>query len=122
MSEPRGEDPARTELARHLYWADDPGRRRAGTAALREDLLEFAAKLRTDERLLIPLGEPYLDAPSPLKRRVKYLVFRLLRPVTRRYDRLLAEQTDLTVRLAERVGELEREVARLREGPEEAGR
>jgi hypothetical protein len=115
MAEPTSDDPAAASLERHLYWADVPGARRAGgTSEVREEMLEFAAKMRTDERLVVPLGEPNISSTSPLKGRVKYALFRLLRPVTWRYDRLLADQTELSIRLAERVIDLEREVERLR--------
>lgn len=115
MADRHPDDPAEASLQRHLYWADVPGARRAGgTKDVREALLEFAAKMRTDERLLIPLGEHNLNSPSSWKRKLKYALFRLLRPITWRYDRLLADQTELTIELAERVIDLEHELDRLR--------
>jgi hypothetical protein len=75
--------------------------------------------MRTDERLVVPLGEQNLASTSVAKGKVKYVLYRLLRPVTWRYDRLLADQTELSVRLAERVIDLEHEVQRLREKVED---
>jgi hypothetical protein len=115
MADATSDDDAAASLERHLYWADVPGARRAGgTPEVREEMLEFAAKMRTDERLVVPLGERNLASTSAAKGKVKYLLYRVLRPVTWRYDRLLADQTELSIRLAERVIDLEREVERLR--------
>ncbi|HSL10248.1 MAG TPA: hypothetical protein VLA82_02905 [Actinomycetota bacterium] len=115
MADPTSDDDAAASLERHLYWADVPGARRSGgTPEVREEMLEFAARMRTDERLVVPLGEQNLASTSVAKGRLKYLVFRVLRPVTWRYDRLLADQTELSIRLAERVVDLEHEVERLR--------
>jgi hypothetical protein len=109
------QDPAYLALSRALYWAEEVGQRQEiGTKDVRERMLEFTSQMRTDERLLIPLGEPNLWSPTPWKRKVKYALFRLLRPITWRYDRLLADQTELSVRLAERVIELESELDHLR--------
>ena len=115
MADMSSGDDAAASLERHLYWADVPGARRTGgTSEVREEMLEFAAKMRTDERLVVPLAERNLASTSAAKGKVKYLLYRALRPVTWRYDRLLADQTELSIRLAERVLDLEREVERLR--------
>ena len=122
MADLTGDDDAAASLERHLYWADVPGARRlGGTPEVREEMLEFAAKMRTDERLVVPLGERNLASRSAAKGKVKYLLYRVLRPVTWRYDRLLADQTELSIRLAERVIDLEHEVERLRTAIEDAG-
>jgi hypothetical protein len=120
MADPTSDDAAAASLERHLYWADVPGARRSGgTPEVREEMLEFAAKMRTDERLVVPLGERNLTSTSAAKGKLKYFLYRLMRPVTWRYDRLLADQTELSVRLAERVIDLEHEVQRLREKVED---
>jgi hypothetical protein len=111
------DDPAALALARAVYWAGGRGSDEAdggGTRLVREKLMEFAWLRRTDEQRLIPLGEPHLGASSRWKRRTKYLFFRVLRFMTARYDRLLADQADLTVALSERVIELENHIADLR--------
>jgi len=109
-------DPGYVALGRHLYWAQESGSRyEVGTKQVREELLEFVAQMRTNERLLIPLGEPHLWARTPWKRWAKYAMFRFSRFGSRRYDRLLGDGMDLTVSLAERVIELEGELEVLRD-------
>ncbi len=108
------EDEGYLSLVRHLYWSQEAGARpQAGTRQVREQMLEFVAKMRTDERAATPLGEPHLAAPTPLRRKVKYALFRGGRFATRRYDRLLGDAMDLTVALSERVLELEHQVEEL---------
>ena len=114
MTTPEHHDDSYLALSRQLYWAQGAGARpQAGTKQVREQMLEFVANMRTDERLPIPLGEPHLAALTPWKRRLKYLTFRTGRFATRRYDRLIGDAMDLTVALAERVIELEAEIATL---------
>jgi hypothetical protein len=114
MTTPEREDDAYLALSRSLYWSQETGARpQAGTKHVREQMLEFVANMRTDERMPIPLGEPHLAALTPWKRKVKYLAFRTGRFASRRYDRLLGDAMDLTVALAERVIELEHEVTTL---------
>ena len=115
MTSPEPEDEGYLSLVRHLYWSQEAGARpQAGTKQVREQMLEFVAKMRTDERATTPLGEPHLSARTPWKRKAKYALFRSGRFATRRYDRLLADAMDLSVALAERVIALEREVASLK--------
>jgi hypothetical protein len=113
---PEPEDEGYLSLVRHLYWSQEAGARpQAGTRQVREQMLEFVAKMRTDERAATPLGEPHLAAPTPLRRKVKYAMFRGGRFATRRYDRLLGDAMDLSVALSERVLELEHEVEELQQ-------
>lgn len=116
------EDPVRAALARELYWAEEATRLRRMTAAEARDALnDFAVLMRADERSAVPRGEPNLASISRWKRRAKVRLFRLLRPITRRYDRLLGDLAELTAALAARVAEAEAEVARLREARGERG-
>lgn len=109
-------DPATEALARQLYWEQRGTPPSAlGAADVREHLIEFLATMRTDQHLVIPFGEPTLASRSPLRRKVKYVIFRLARPVSWRYDRLMGDLADLTVGLAERLVAAETEIARLRE-------
>ncbi len=108
------QDEAYAALSRALYRAQGDAVT-GGTEDVRERLIEFVAQMRTDERSMIPLGEPNLGSLSGWRRRIKYVMFRTGRFATRRYDRLLGEHAELTVRLAERVLELEHEVEALRE-------
>ena len=113
---PEPEDEGYLSLVRHLYWSQEAGARpQAGTRQVREQMLEFVAKMRTDERAATPLGEPHLAAPTPLRRKVKYALFRGGRFATRRYDRLLGDAMDLSVALSERVLELEHQVEELQQ-------
>ena len=114
MTTPEPDDEGYLALSRSLYWSQETGARpQAGTKQVREQMLEYVANMRTDERMPIPLGEPHLAALTPWKRKVKYLAFRGGRFASRRYDRLLGDSMDLTVALAERLIELEQEVATL---------
>jgi hypothetical protein len=101
-------------LARELYWKEQ-GMSRSGmtTADVRNELHDFAALMRADEQLAIPRGEANLASTSRWRRQLKLRLFRLMRPISWRYDRLLADEAELTTALAERVQQLEAEVARL---------
>ncbi len=89
-------------------------RGRMTTSQVRDELHDFVALMRADERLIIPRGEPNLASTSRWRRQLKLRLFRLLRPVSWRYDRLLADHAELTTSLAERLAEAEAEVTRLR--------
>jgi hypothetical protein len=104
-------------LERELYWAEQRTTRGPTVhtiAELREALREFEALMLDDERNLYPRAEPNLAGGSKWRRALKLRVYRFLRPVTRRYDRLIGELAGLTLSLAERLRESEAEVARLR--------
>ncbi len=109
-------DPAFEAVARELYWAERGASRArmSNAAAVRDELHDFASLMRADEQVFIPRGEPNLAARTKWKRRSKLRLFRLMRPISRRYDRLLAEHAELTTALAERVAALEAEVEQLR--------
>jgi len=110
------ENETRDALARELYWAEEATpRSRMDTAAVRDALHDFAALMRDDEKQVIPRGEPNLSSRSRWKRRLKFRLFRLFRPISWRYDRLLGDLGELNAALADRVAQLEAEVARLRE-------
>lgn len=110
----------RSALERELYWAEEATpRARMDTGQLRDALHDFAGLMRADEKEMIPRGEPNLAAVSRWKRQGKLRLFRFVRPISRRYDRLLAELGGLTQALSERVAELEAEVERLRSELEE---
>ena len=73
------------------------------TRELADALRELAQRLReqTDERL--PSGEPFLDSPSAARRRLKARMFRSMRSITRRYDRLAADLATVAADLAARL-------------------
>jgi hypothetical protein len=121
MEDSQGED-ARTALERELYWAEETTRRaRMDTSRVRDALHDFVVMMHDDEKQTVPRGEPNIAARRRWKRQLKLRFFRLSRPISRRYDRLLGELGELAAELADRVAVLETEVARLREELEERG-
>jgi hypothetical protein len=103
------------DLLREMYWATETaGRARMDTSEVRDRLHDLGAQLRTDETLVIPLGEGNLASPSRWRREAKRRMWRVMRPATWRYDRLIADHAELTTALAEKVLVLEAEVERLR--------
>jgi hypothetical protein len=109
-----GEDP-QGDLLREMYWARDAAARgRMDTSEVRDRLHDLAAQLRTDETMVIPMGEGNLASPSRWRRQMKYRLWRVMRPATWRYDRLIADHAELTTSLAEKVMVLEAEVDRLK--------
>lgn len=109
------ENETRDALAREMYWAEEATpRSKMDTAAVRDALHDFALLMRDDEKQVIPRGEPNLASRRRYRRRLKVRLFRLFRPISWRYDRLLGDLGELNAALADRVAELEAEVARLR--------
>lgn len=116
------EDDARTSLERELYWAEEATRRtRMDTAQVRDALHDFVVMMHDDEKQTVPRGEPNLAARKRWKRQLKLRLFRVTRPISWRYDRLLGDLGELAAGLADRVAVLETEVARLRKELEERG-
>jgi hypothetical protein len=103
------------DLLREMYWARDTAARgRMDTPEVRDRLHDLAAQLRTDETLVIPMGEGNLASASRWRRQLKYRLWRVMRPATWRYDRLIADHAELTTSLAEKIMVLEAEVDRLK--------
>ena len=108
-------DPAIDDLSRELYWAQERvSRARMDTPEVRDRLHDLSMQLRADEKVIIPQGEGNLASTSRWRRQLKYGLFRVARPISWRYDRLLADHAELTTSLAERLMAVEAEVARLR--------
>jgi hypothetical protein len=114
-------DDARSVLERELYWAGDPTPAGGSTSEVRIGLHDFVASMRADERSPIPRREPLLGSQAPWKRNSKLLMYRALRPVSRRYDRLLGDLAALTRALADRLAEAEAEIEKLRSALEDRG-
>lgn len=115
MAAPTNQDPAFADLSRELYWAEErASRARMDTAEVRDRLHDLAMQLRADEKVVIPQGEGNLASRSKWRRRLKYRLFRVMRPISWRYDRLIADHAELTTSLAERLMAAEAELARLR--------
>jgi SAM-dependent methyltransferase len=100
---------------------DRPAERAAGaepwersTRELASALRELVTRLRSDQDQQVPEGDPFLDSPSSLKRRLKAIIFRSTRPATRRYDRLSADLASVAADLAARLAEVEEELKRTR--------
>jgi hypothetical protein len=109
------ENDSRDALERELYWAEEATpRSRMDTGEVRDALHDFALLMRDDEKQKIPRGEQNLASTKRWRRYLKGRLFRLFRPITRRYDRLLADLGELNAALANRVAVLEAELARLR--------
>jgi len=121
--DPPAQSDDESDLLREMYWArDTAARARMDTPEIRDRLHDFAAQMRTDQEVVIPMGEGNLASRSKWRRQLKRRIWRVTRPATWRYDRLLADQTELSIRLAERVIDLEHEVERLRSAVEDAER
>jgi hypothetical protein len=113
-------DDARSVLERELYWAGDPTSSASGsTAELRIALHDFVASMRADERSPIPRQEPLLGSQATWKRNSKLLMYRVFRPVSRRYDRLIGDLATLARMLADRLADAEAEIQRLKDALEE---
>jgi hypothetical protein len=111
---PRAER-SRGALERELYWAEETTSRATMDAQeLRVVLQDLVAQMRADERSPIPRNEPQIGSPYRWRRRLKAGIFYFLRPMRRRYDRLLGDLGELVAILAGRVAALEAEVERLR--------
>jgi hypothetical protein len=118
----QNEGGARAALERELYWAEEVTPRwRMDISEVRDALHDFAVLMRADETQAIPRGEPNLAARKRWKRRLKFRLFRLLRPISWRYDRLLGDLSELSVALADRVAVAEAEIDRLRSELEQRG-
>jgi hypothetical protein len=106
---------SRVALERELYWAEETTSLATMDAQeLRVVLLDLVAQMRADERSPIPRNEPQIGSPYRWRRRLKAGIFYFLRPMRRRYDRLLGDVGELVAILAGRVAALEAEVERLR--------
>jgi hypothetical protein len=103
-------------LARELYWAEEATpRSRMTTSEVRDAIHDFAILMRDDEKQVIPRGEPNLASVSRWRRQLKFRLFRLFRPISWRYDRLLGDLAELSASLADRLAQAEAEVAGLRQ-------
>jgi hypothetical protein len=110
------DESAREALERELYWLSgegaEPGTKAEQARTAADRLLQ---RLRRDAMQAAPWGDPGLASGGGLRRRLKIILHRMLRPITRRYDRLAAELAAVQVALADCVLQLEAELRRLRE-------
>ena len=62
------DDDAHGDLLREMYWARETAARgRMDTPEVRDRLHDLAAQLRTDETLVIPMGEGEPGVPLPMR-------------------------------------------------------
>jgi hypothetical protein len=108
---------ARQALERELYWRTDPvgGNELSTAEELRLRLQELSRGLRHDSVQAVPWGDPSLVSSTGMKRRAKIVLHRVLRPLTRRYDRITAELATSCVALADLARRLETESEQLRQ-------
>ena len=109
-------DRPRELLQRELYWAaGDDAAPLTPTAELRARLEELAETLHRQHGQAAPWGDPLLTTGSGPKRRLKIVMFRLFRPISRRYDRVTAELASVGVALADRLARAEDDLRRQEE-------
>lgn len=108
---------SRQALERELYWRMDPvaGEPLSPAEELRVRVDELARALRRDATQAAPWGDPSLSSSTGLKRKYKIATHRLLRPLTRRYDRICAELAASCVALADLARRFETESDQLRQ-------
>jgi hypothetical protein len=108
---------ARQALERELYWRTDPvaGEPLSPAEELRVRVEELARALRRDATQAAPWGDPSLSSSTGLKRKYKIALHRLLRPLSRRYDRISAELAATCVALADLSRRFETESEQLRQ-------
>jgi SAM-dependent methyltransferase len=98
----------RRAYERELYWASEPAPTAdVSIAGLKEAWAELADRLRTDANALEPQMDPALLTGSGWRRRLKQTVWRIFRPVGRRYDRMGAHIAELGAVTAKRLAALE---------------
>ena len=103
-------------LERELYWAaGEDAQAGTPTAELRARLEDIAETLHRQWGQAAPWGDPLLTGGSRWKRRVKILLFRITRPVSRRYDRVTAELASIGVAMADRLARAEEDLRRQEE-------
>jgi hypothetical protein len=104
---------AKDALERELYWArGEESASLTPTAELRARLEEIAETLHRQWGQAAPWGDPLLTGGSGIKRRLKIALFRILRPISRRYDRITAELASIGVGLADRLARAEDDLRR----------
>ena len=120
----------REAFDRELYRHSDPVRTESGTPGdaagaperLRRRLEEMAHELQSDTAQAAPWGDRSLASSRGFRGRYKLLIHRLVRPVSRRYDRVTAELaracadlSDLAIRSQTEARQLRRDLAALEE-------
>jgi hypothetical protein len=101
-------------LDRELYWRSEATADLAlGTEDLRLRLERLAGKLQEDLRRGVPVFEPSLREGRGWRRALKRALFRGLRPMTRRNDRVSAELASMAAELVSRLSQTQSALQRL---------
>jgi hypothetical protein len=110
-------DGVRAALERELYWATEGegGERASRTQSARVAADRLAQRLRRDAFHAAPWGDLAIVNSRGFMRRVKIVLHRIMRPISRRYDRIGADLAQVTVQLADSLLQLERDLHHLRE-------
>jgi hypothetical protein len=111
-----GSDDLRQALERELYWLTQGEGREPPTTAeqIRLAADRLAQRLRRDAEHAAPWGDPGLARSKGFRRKVKILLHRVMRPISRRYDRIGAELAFASAQLADALIQVEAELRRLR--------
>ncbi len=107
----------REALEREVYWLTlaGPGEGEGETERIRAALEHLERMLKGDATQKAPWSDRSLRRGASWKRKLKELLFRGTRPLSRRYDWITADLAALGVNLSERLLEAEAEIKRLRD-------
>ncbi|MGH2740713.1 MAG: hypothetical protein ACRDH6_09565 [Actinomycetota bacterium] len=106
-------DEMRRTLEREVYWLEGKESEPPGTAQeIRAALDRLAQVVKNDFENAAPWTDPGLRRGSRF-RRVKIIMHRVFRPLTRRYDRITAELAATGAVLADLLGRAESQINRL---------
>jgi hypothetical protein len=113
----------RETFDRELYRHSDPVRTESGTPGdvaeaperLRRRLEEMAQELQRDAGQAAPWDDPSLTSSRGIRGKYKLAIHRILRPVSRRYDRITGELARACAELADLLIQSQDDARRLRQ-------
>ena len=107
----------REALEREVYWLTlaGPGEGEGETERIRAALEHLERMLKGDATQRAPWSDRSLRRGAGWKRKLKEVLFRSTRPISRRYDWITADLAALGVNLSERLLDAETEIKRLRD-------
>jgi hypothetical protein len=112
-----GSDDLRADLEREIYWLTrgEESEPPTTTQQIRVAADRLAQRLHRDAQHIAPWSDPSLSRSRGFRRRVKAVLHRIVRPISRRYDRIGAELAFVSAQLADSLLQTEAELRRLRE-------